>query len=231
MICCHARYILPIVFFLISISAHTHAEMATDFELIRTTLVVAMDKHLHHLPLPLSASITVHSDGTKDANNWIVEHELTKFLLDKGYNVVAVNSQDTLRSHAATDSTVATIDTAQTIESPQETSPSTITHSLLFRIVDLKINYTPRSTMRFFQKSVRRSAILSFTLRIVDHRDETTTWASWISDYRSDTVPKGDLPFLETTPSIKKQTLSHSGKWAEFLTAAGMMAGIIFIAF
>ena len=226
MIRCHVCHLLPIALLLIPISVPAREDMPTDLELVRATLVNALGKHLHDLPLPSNASITVDSDGTKDDNNWIIQHELTKSLLDRGYNVVATSHQDTLHLYAAADSTVAMTDTSQGSKPPQM-----ITHSLLFRIVDLKLNYAPQSRFWVFGKSIRRSATLSLTLRIVDHRDGTTIGALWINGSQSNTVPKRDLPLLETTKSIKKQTLSHSRKWAEFFTAAGMMAGIIFIAF
>ncbi|MBI4530336.1 MAG: hypothetical protein HY709_02340 [Candidatus Latescibacteria bacterium] len=230
---CHLRYLPLIVLLVIPLSAFAddRREIQTDFELVRTTLINALDTHLRSLPLPSDASITVASDGTKDENNWIVEHEITKFLLDTGYNVVATSHQDTLQPRVATDSTTATMDTSQTVDLLRGISPPTIPYSLLFRIGDLKLNYKPQSTLRFFGKFIRRSVILSLTLRIVDHRDGTTLWASWISDSQSDRVPTHTLSSLETLKSVKKHTLSSSGKWAEFLTAAGMMAGIIFVAF
>lgn len=230
MIHCHVCHLLPIALLLLMpVSVPAHEDMPTDLELVRVTLMNALSKHLHDLPLPSKSSIAVDSDGTKDDNNWIIQHELAKFLLDKGYNVMATSRQDTLHLHTPADSAV-------TMVAPTDTSQGspllqTITHSLLFRIVDLRLNYTPRKRFGLFGTSVRRSLTLSVALRIVDHRDGTTIWALWVGDSQSDTVPKRDLPLLETTKSIKKQTLSQPGKWAEFFTAAGMMAGIIFIAF
>jgi alpha-galactosidase len=227
------RHVSLIVFLAIPLPvfADDRREIPTDFELVRTTIVNALNTHLRNLPLPPDASITVASEGTKDENNWIVEHEITKSLLDKGYHVVATSHQDTLSSRVATDSTTATMDTSQTIKSLREISSPTTPYSLLFRIGDLKLNYKSQSILKLFRKSIRRSVILSLTLRIVDHHDGTTLWASWINDSQSDSVPKHFLSTTETLKSVKKQTLSSSGKWAEFLTAAGMMAGIIFVAF
>lgn len=283
-------------------AADRQGETPTDYELVRATIAEGLRREVRHLPVTSDAMIAVGPDGSRNDNDWIVQHELIRLLIEGNYNVIvadvplgpvrnssptdsvatpvhptstpadlattpsAADASVSATTHETTpapptmgDAAVVLVDSTKgPVESPsviasatpaaQSANPLTstevsdagtldlptppgATHSLLYRILDLKIAYRPRSVLRFFGKSTQRSAIASVSLRLVDQKDKSTVWASWISECRSDTAPTPDVERLEMTSSLKKIRSPQSEKWGELFTAAAMLAGILFVAF
>ena len=180
---------------------------ATDLDLVTEVLSNAVRAQLEDLPLSPGAPVTIQNTHI-DSSAWVLSDILLDALKAQGYKVSVV-PPDSVRS---------------------STRARGKSHVLTFRIADLKLICRPRSTMRFFGKSLERAVHAEYLLQL-NAPDRTTVWTLWGSAQGEDKIPRSYSGLLASPRAVKRALITPTGRLVEGIVALAIVGSIVFLVF
>lgn len=173
----------------------------TDLEAVQTAIQAQVRRELADLPLGAGSRVDLQA-AKKDDRNWIAEDVLTAELIRKGYRVA--------------------VDTADEGEDPGA--------SLSYRLVDVRVVYTPQKGWNPLAAKRRREAIGDLFLAF-ENADRELSWIRRIQGYGVETIPSEGTRWLGGSETVDRVSVDPGNKVVEIGLSGLIVGGLFFVFF
>lgn len=173
-----------------------------DLEAIQAAIQSALLEGALDLPVRAGAAIELVA-GDPGSGDWVVADVLTAALMEQGYQVV-LEAQD---------------------------RPSRSMPTLLYRIVDARVIYSPSgSGWHFWRRGLEREAFADVLLHLKE-ADGALVWARRVRAYATDHLSTGGLEKAGSGELVARTVVERDNSIVERGLSAGIIGGLVYIFF